>query len=159
PAGAGGTYRAVVRGSSLYALSVSGATGTPAIDLTGAFTVPARPAYSGDDAPTELVLALSEAVRIDLISTATVTLDRGTVTGFEAIAGRPIRFLIDVPHDEGTVTYTVAPGALTGLNGRTNAEAITGSFAIDNTGPRILALPDGQVPAGDVDGQVQRVVL
>src|SRR5262249_53075056 len=62
PTDAAGTYRVAVSGAALYTLAVSGATGTSAVELTGGFTAPQFPVFRGDDAPTELVLSLSEAV-------------------------------------------------------------------------------------------------
>jgi len=144
-AGAGGTYRVQVLAELVgrdYTLAVTGATGVLNPAPTVESVTPAVGTVFGTP-PTVLEFLLSEAVRVDQVDPSDLSIDGGaSVTGAEVVGGRTVRYTIDVPPIDQTITYTLAAGAFTDLQGL-DVEAFTGHFVVDKKGPRVVA----QVPA------------
>ncbi|MEF7616672.1 CARDB domain-containing protein [Aquincola sp. MAHUQ-54] len=138
----GGTYRVrvvAVAGEGDYVVSVDGATGGER--ETAPQVVAVTPAAGAllSAPPTEIVVELSEGVRADSVSVDDLVLDNGgTVVGVEMLAGHRLRFLVELPPEEGTTTFRFAAGAFTDLQG-TPSEAFESSFVYDLTGPRVVA--------------------
>lgn len=146
PAAAAGTYTIAVSNENLdagtYVLLVNGPTTTDALGPSVVTTAP----FDGQrfaQPPTQLTLTFDEAIDLTTVDTADLTLDNGaTVTGFEVIDGRTIRYQISVPDVAGDFGFTLAAGAVTDLAGNANTQA-SGGFTIDRTGPKVIAQTPG----------------
>ncbi len=125
-------------GDGAYVLLASGATGERTTRPTVTATTPTEGQVLAGS-PHEIVVQLSEGVRADSVAAADLVLDSGgTVTGVELLAGNRLRFLIEVPDVEGTVSWHLDEGAFNDLQGNASV-AYAGSFVFDLHGPRVAA--------------------
>ena len=160
PSGSGGTYQIrIFRTNSgaeagEYIVKVNGATGISGVGPSIIATNPGN-GQNLADPPTELIVTFSEALRTDTVATTDLLLESGgTVTGFELVDGRTIRFRLSIPDLEQAFSYTLADGAFLDLQG-TASLAYQGSFNIDHTGPRVVA----QIPALQSSAPFNQLVL
>ena len=135
-----GRYRLVVRSQSAagaYFLSVDGATGddpVPEIVSTnpGGQLVASYPAT--------FQVTFSEAIDVTSVDPSDLTVDGVPATG-AAVEGHRIVFTLDVPISPVSKIYDVvmAAGAVRDLQGNTTLDALTTSFTVDVSGPKINA--------------------
>ncbi|UUO05366.1 S8 family serine peptidase [Blastopirellula sp. J2-11] len=82
------------------------------------------------DLPKYLDLSFSEAIDPTTLTAADLQLSSGSVVSVEMIGDRTARFWLQLPYDNGDVTYQLADGAVTDLHGNVGA-GIIGHFSID----------------------------
>ncbi|MFM9024704.1 MAG: CARDB domain-containing protein, partial [Planctomycetaceae bacterium] len=99
--------------------------------------------------PASIVLTLDEAVRADSVQAADLAFATPgvTVTGATLVDGRTVRFDVSFPAASGTVDYSLADGAFTGLGGAASA-AFTGTFRFDTAGPQVTSTSPSALAAG-----------
>ncbi|EAQ80099.1 S8 family serine peptidase [Blastopirellula marina] len=83
-----------------------------------------------DDLPKYLDLIFSEAIDPATLTAADLQLSSGGVIAVEMIGDRTARFWLQLPYDNGEITYQLADGAVADLHGNVGA-GITGHFSID----------------------------
>ncbi|MEZ6190658.1 MAG: CARDB domain-containing protein [Phycisphaerales bacterium] len=150
------TYTVPVAGAGLYTIAVNAeslaggsyvlltnATTTP--DATGPSVVSTAP-FDGQrfaQPPAQLTVTFDEAIDLTTVDTSDLTLTNGgTVTGFQVVDGKTVRYLLNVPDTAGDFGFTLNAGAVTDLAGNGNSEA-SGVFTIDRTGPKVIAQTPG----------------
>ncbi len=79
---------------------------------------------------TAITLDFNEAVAASTIGSDDLTLSRGTVTGATAVDADTVRYTIAGVTGDGDLTYTLAAGALTDVNGRPGA-IYNGSYIVE----------------------------
>ncbi|MCC9609444.1 S8 family serine peptidase [Blastopirellula sp. JC732] len=82
------------------------------------------------DIPKYLQLTFSEAIDPSSLSTADLQLSSGSVTKVELIDDHTARFWLQLPYDNGNVSYQLADGAVTDPYGN-GGTGISGQFTID----------------------------
>ena len=146
PVAGAGQYTIVISSENLdggsYILLTDGPNSS---DTTGPSVVNTAP-YDGQrfaDPPTQLTITFDQAIDLTTVDTSDLVLDNGgTVTGFQILDGRTVRYLLDVPDTSGDFSFTLSAGAVTDLAGNGNAQA-DGTFTIDRTGPKVIAQTPG----------------
>ncbi|MBI2875792.1 MAG: right-handed parallel beta-helix repeat-containing protein, partial [Candidatus Tectomicrobia bacterium] len=148
PVGGSGEHRirvlsenAVIEGGE-YVLTISGATAAPDAAPNVVSAIPGN-GQNLAAPPTSLLLTFSEALRVDSVEAADLSIDGGaTVTGVELVDGKTVRFLLSAPDVEQAFHYNLVAGAVFDLQGLASLDH-QGNFQIDHTGPRVVA----QAPA------------
>ncbi|TWT30622.1 S8 family serine peptidase [Blastopirellula retiformator] len=82
------------------------------------------------DIPKYLEVTFSEAIDPATLSAADLQLSSGSVTKVDLINDRTARFWLQLPYDNGTVSYQIADGAIADLYGNAGG-ALSGHFSID----------------------------
>jgi subtilase family serine protease/methionine-rich copper-binding protein CopC len=150
------TYTVPVAGAGLYTIAVNaeGLTGGSYVLLTNATTSPdttgpsvvSTAPFDGQrfaQPPAQLTVTFDEAIDLTTVDTSDLTLTNGgTVTGFQVVDGKTVRYLLNVPDTAGDFGFTLNAGAVTDLAGNANTEA-SGVFTIDRTGPKVIAQTPG----------------
>lgn len=129
--------------------SAEGTRGAYRIQISGQSVATEMPPYvvlsvpedGGNTAgpPNWLELVFSDGLLHDLPGPDALAIDGGaTVTAVEAVDGRTVRFLLDVPAGEGAYSYLLAADSLADLQGRGCLE-FAGGFSVDMTGPKVVS--------------------
>ena len=128
----------------------TGWQGTFYYDQTAMTVVATTPGENAtlNSAPTSLTFVFNEAVDASSVSASDLLLSSGTVTGATLVNPTTVRYTLSLPTFEGTLTYTLARGALTDAFGNPSA-AYTGHFAVDD--PTVLRYQASGLPSAVPD--------
>ena len=159
PAGAGGVYRAIVRGGQdpgEYVLRIEGATGAPQ-PFTVSQTSPADGSLLAGF-PSVFRVDFSHPFLLTSLDAADLAINGSPATGVTIIDGDTAEFQVaSLNTGDGVYNVAIADGAVTSLGGQPLA-AFASSFDADSTNPRVIASSLGNeatVPRGDLSIEVQ----
>ena len=159
PAGAGGAYRLVVRGTGAtggdYTLRVTGATG-PAAAPTATGASPADGALLAGF-PVTYRVDFSEPILLSSVAPGDLRVNGVPASAVTAVDGDTLLFTIaNANTGDGVYTVIIAPGVLTSLAGAAVA-GYSATFDTDVTAPRVVSgslAPGDVVPVGSLVYQV-----
>lgn len=156
-AAAAGSYRlelSAAPGGGHYRMEVSGVATTTG---DAAVVRSSLPADGGTvaGAPEALEIAFSGAIDLRSVSAGDLSIDGGaTVAGVEVIGGATLRFLLDMPQESATYSWSLAEGAVLDASGLA-AGGAAGVFTTDLDAPKLVSV-EWSDPA---DGYLDAVTL
>ncbi|MDO8268888.1 MAG: CARDB domain-containing protein, partial [Moraxellaceae bacterium] len=149
--------RVIAAGSGLaaqgdYVLRVVGANADLALNAAPEVVADSANGVNYLAPPTTLTLTFSEALLATSVIASDLVLDNGaSATDVTFIDGRTLQFALTATDTDGAYHYSLAAGAVTDLQGRSNI-VHDGLFTVDHSGPQVVAeSADGNAPFNTID--------